>query len=83
MATTCNLGQIKDLRIRSLCLGKKTVIDASRNVDARNIVATNIKSRCNLRVNKDAVICGNLIVKGGFLGGGSGQFGERFLILVL
>lgn len=55
MATTCNFGQIKDLRIKNLCLGGKIVIDNNQNLSC--IDSAKVKK---LLVRKNATICGTL-----------------------
>jgi hypothetical protein len=59
MATTCNFGQVKDLRVRSLCVDGKEVIDSNRQLDC--ITKAKVGE---LRVRQDAEICGNVNVKG-------------------
>lgn len=68
MATTCSFGRIKDVRLVELCIGSRLVINKSRDVDSRNIVAKSLNTRQNLTVNGDGTICGNLNVKGQIIG---------------
>ena len=42
MATTCNFGPIKDLRVRDICINGKIVIDSKCNVNANDVTANSI-----------------------------------------
>jgi hypothetical protein len=59
MATTCNFGQVKDLRVRSLCVDGKEVIDSNRQLDC--ITKAKVGE---LRVRQNAEVCGDMVVKG-------------------
>lgn len=64
MATTCNFGQIKDLRLKSLCIGSTVVIDNDRNILARKINAKDICISNDLTVDGNAYFNQNIIVYG-------------------
>lgn len=74
MATTCNFGQIPDIRVKSLCLKGKKVIDENCNINAANVKAGNVIVRNNLFtgniIERDALqgitVCGNLMIKDEF-----------------
>ncbi len=69
MASTCGFGKIKDLRVTSLCVKGKEVIDCKRNVKFNNMKALgNIFTRCNLTVKKDLNVCGNIVALGNIIG---------------
>lgn len=63
MATTCAFGQIKDLRLTSLCMGSLEVINKHGDITGRNIVSTgNVTSKKNLTVLGNVTIDGNVII---------------------
>lgn len=51
MATTCNFGPIKDLRVRELCILGKVVIDRNRNVKCLNFTSEKQETRGILPVS--------------------------------
>jgi hypothetical protein len=59
MATTCNFGQIKDLRLRSLCMGDLTIIDINQNIKGNNLTTTGNTITCNITA-KDITASGNI-----------------------
>lgn len=59
MATTCNFGQIKDLRLRNLCISGKVVIDEDLNLSCVNKAKVN-----SLLVRRNTTIKGALCVDG-------------------
>lgn len=63
MATTCNFGQIKDLRLKSLCMGSTLVIDNERNANFRDITTKNSTVRKDLMVEGDTFIEGSTIIE--------------------
>ena len=80
MSTTCGFGQVKDLRLKSLCMGSTQVIDGERNANFRDISTKNTTVRKDLVVQgdtningltimeQDTIVCGNLDVKGQITG---------------
>ena len=48
MATTCNFGQVKDLRLKSMCMGDITIIDPNRNIYGNNITSAGNVVACNI-----------------------------------
>lgn len=83
--SSCGFGQIPDLRGKSLCLKGTEVIDGKRNANFKNGKVS------NLTVRKDAIICGDLDIKGELTvngnsitgGGGSGGASPYSLHAVL
>lgn len=63
MATTCAFGQIKDLRVTSLCMGDTQIINKYGDLTGRNIVSTgNITTKHNLIVTGNATVSGNVVI---------------------
>jgi len=60
MATTCNFGQVKDLRLKSMCMGDITIIDPYRNIYGNNITATANVIACNIDASKSITAGGNI-----------------------
>ena len=60
MATTCNFGQVKDLRLKSMCMGDITIIDPNRNIYGNNITATSNIIACNINASKTITAGGNI-----------------------
>lgn len=63
MATTCNFGQVKDLRLKSLCMGSTLVIDSERNANFRDVTSKNSTVRKDLMVGGDTFIEGSTIIE--------------------
>lgn len=63
MATTCAFGQIKDLRLTSLCMGDVQIINKTGEITGKNITSNgNITSKHNLIVSGNATIGGNVVI---------------------
>lgn len=63
MATTCAFGQIKDLRLTSLCMGDVQIINKYGDITGRNVASNgNITAKHNLIVSGNATIGGNVVV---------------------